>query len=55
MSTSAATDAPAAIEVKVTGDALVVGLRDGRVVSVPLTWYPRPAAARPSGRRRIDP
>lgn len=54
MSTSVATDAPVAIEVKVTSDMLVVGLRDGRVVSVPLTWYPRLAAATPSERRRWE-
>ncbi len=54
MTTSAATDVPVATEVKVTGDALVVGLRDGRVVSVPLTWYPRLAAATPSERRQWE-
>ena len=27
--------------VRVTEDALVVGLVDGRVISVPLVWYPR--------------
>ena len=54
MSTSAATDAPVVTSVKVTSDALVVGLRDGRVVSVPLTWYPRLAAATPSERRRWE-
>jgi len=43
-----------ATEVKVTSDALVVGLRDGRVVSVPLTWYPRLAAATLSERRRWE-
>jgi len=54
MSTSAATDAPVATEVKVTRDTLVFGLRDGRVVSVPLTWYPRLAAATPGERRRWE-
>ena len=54
MSTSAATEAPVATDVKVTSDALVVGLRDGRVVSVPLTWYPRLASATPSERRRWE-
>lgn len=54
MSTSAGTDVPVATDVKVTGDALVVGLRDGRTVSVPLTWYPRLAAATPSERRRWE-
>ncbi|GIV64033.1 MAG: hypothetical protein KatS3mg045_1372 [Bellilinea sp.] len=27
--------------VKVTEDTLIVDLTDGRVISVPLTWYPR--------------
>lgn len=54
MSTSAATDVPVATEVKVTREALVVGLSDGRVVSVPLAWYPRLAAATPSERRRWE-
>lgn len=54
MSTSAATDVPVATEVKVTSDMLVVGLRDGRVVSVPLTWYPRLAAATAGERRRWE-
>lgn len=43
-----------AVDVKVTSDALVVALRDGRVVSVPLTWYPRLAAATPGERRRWE-
>ena len=54
MSTSAATDVPVATEVKVTSDMLVVGLRDGRVVLVPLTRYPRLAAATPGERRRWE-
>lgn len=52
MSISTATEVPAAIDVKVTRDTLVVGLRDGRVLSVPLTWYPRLAAATPGERRQ---
>ncbi len=51
MSTSAAAETPIATDVKVTSDVLVVALRDGRVVSVPLTWYPRLAAATPRERR----
>lgn len=27
--------------VSFTADSLVVALKDGRVISVPLTWYPR--------------
>ena len=30
-----------ASEVTITVDTLTVDLTDGRVVSVPLTWYPR--------------
>jgi len=33
--------APAAQNVEVTDDALIVELVDGRTVSVPLAWYPR--------------
>src|SRR5437867_11908087 len=36
-----ATETAAAQSVRVTDRALVVELRDGRVVSVPLAWYPR--------------
>lgn len=33
-----------------TDDALVVDLSDGRVLSVPLTWYPRLLKATPAQR-----
>lgn len=42
------------MHVRVTADALVVELRDGRVVSVPVGWYPRLAAATPAERRRWE-
>ena len=52
MSTSTvATEAAAAKHVKVTARALIVDLRDGRMVSVPLSWYPRLAEATPSERQ----
>ena len=55
MTTSAvAADVPVAVHVKVTADALVVELRDGRVVSVPVGWYPRLAAATLLERRRWE-
>jgi hypothetical protein len=55
MSTSGVTTEPAAAtNVKVTGDALIVELRDGRVLSVPLAWYPRLAAATVGERRRWE-
>lgn len=55
MSTSiTATEATAAKKVRVTDDALVVELRDGRVVSVPLEWYPRLAEGSATERRRWE-
>ena len=39
-----------AIEVTSTSDALSVTLTDGRVVSVPLVWFPRLADASPRQR-----
>ena len=33
--------------VSFSNDALIVGLKDGRRISVPLEWYPRLAAAAP--------
>jgi hypothetical protein len=47
---SLVTETPIAKAVKVSGDAIVVELRDGRYVSVPLTWYPRLAEATPRDR-----
>lgn len=38
-------------KVEFTGDALSVALRDGRTISVPLTWYPRLLKATPAQRR----
>ncbi|PYR34234.1 MAG: DUF2442 domain-containing protein [Acidobacteria bacterium] len=52
MSTSIATSEAAAKNVSVTKDALVVELQDGRVVSVPLGWYPRLADGSQAERRR---
>mgnify|MGYP006273132657 CR=1 FL=1 len=37
-------------DVTFTDDSLVVSLRDGRVISVPLTWYPRLLKATPDQR-----
>ncbi len=55
MSTSSvATETAAAKNVRVTDRALVVELRDGRVVSVPLAWYPRLAEGSPGERRRWE-
>jgi len=51
---SVAPETAAAKNVRVTDRALVVELRDGRVVSVPLSWYPRLAEGLPRERRRWE-
>lgn len=51
---SLATETAAAKHVKVTEHVLVVELRDGRSVSVPIDWYPRLADGRPGERRRWE-
>jgi len=38
-------------DVKFTKDALCVTLKDGRIISVPLAWYPRLFEASPSQRK----
>jgi hypothetical protein len=38
--------------IRVTGDALIVDLVDGRIISVPLTWYPRLAHGTDAERSR---
>ena len=35
-------------DVTITDDELIVGLMDGRNISVPLAWYPRLAEAAPA-------
>jgi hypothetical protein len=45
MSTLAIEVNPLAERVEFTADELIVYLVDGRKVSVPITWYPRLAAA----------
>ena len=51
---SVAMETAAAKRVRVTDRALVVELRDGRVVSVPLAWYPRLAEGSERERRRWE-
>jgi hypothetical protein len=41
MSSSAITTDERVLDVAFNDDALSVSLRDGRVISVPLVWYPR--------------
>ena len=47
-----ATDRPLAINVTVTANCLSVHLQDGRVLSVPLEWYPRLAEGTARERRK---
>ena len=49
---SLATETAIATRVKVTADTLTVDLKDGRTVSVPISWYPRLSAGTPAERRR---
>lgn len=39
------------LDVQFTDDSLNVSLRDGRVISVPLTWFPRLLNATPQQRQ----
>lgn len=51
---SLATETPLATDVKVTADTLAVHLQDGRVLSIPLDWYPRLTEGTPAERRRWE-
>ena len=44
---------PAAAQVQVSADRLVVTLVDGRVLSVPLNWYPRLLHASEAERQNV--
>ena len=50
MSSSAITADERVLDVTFSDDALSVSLRDGRVISVPLVWYPRLLNATPNQR-----
>lgn len=52
MSTSAIRTEPRAVDVRVTDDALVVRLADGRELSVPLAWFPKLQMATPPAREK---
>src|SRR5580693_5792867 len=55
MSTSIVpTETATAKDVRVTDRALIVELRDGRVVSVPMAWYPRLVEGSARERRRWE-
>lgn len=45
MSSLAHKAVPHAVAVRCTSDELVVSLNDGRILSVPLAWFPRLACA----------
>lgn len=42
---------PNALDVKVADETLIVGLSDGRTISVPLAWYPRLLHSTPEERK----
>lgn len=54
MTTSSLTETAAVKNVRVTDRFLIVDLRDGRVLSVPLAWYPRLAEGSPRERRNWE-
>ena len=54
MSTSPIELRPLARTVTVSEDALTVGLADGRVITVPLVWFPRLLQASPSARSKWE-
>ncbi|MEX0731444.1 MAG: DUF2442 domain-containing protein [Aquisalimonadaceae bacterium] len=47
MGSLALSSVPHAVSVRCTDDELIVSLNDGRVLSVPLVWFPRLAHATP--------
>jgi hypothetical protein len=51
MSSSASAADERVLDVQSTDDALSVSLRDGRVITVRLVWYPRLLSATPAQRR----
>ena len=51
MSFSASAAGERVLDVESTDDALSVSLQDGRVITVPLVWYPRLLSATPAQRR----
>lgn len=50
MITSTLANSPAAVGVEVSEDELTVSLSDGRIVRVPLSWFPRLSNALPRHR-----
>jgi len=54
MSFSASTADERALDVQSTDDTLSVSLRDGRIITLPLGWYPRLLNATPAQRRNWE-
>ena len=54
MSTSPVSAAPRALGVEFASGALVVHLRDGRTLSVPLEWFPRLRGASDADRNNFE-
>src|SRR5882672_183366 len=57
MRTSAAEDLgglPSILAVNFSRDLMDVSLSDGRIISVPLAWYPRLASAKPKQLKRYE-
>jgi len=52
--TAAIVDGTRATEISFTDDAIVVTLLDGRIISVPLIWYPRLDRATDAERRKFE-
>jgi hypothetical protein len=42
------------VKVEIGADSLVVTLKDGRVISTPITWYPRLAQATPQQLAEVE-
>lgn len=55
MSISAAVRDPRVASVRVSDTALTVGLKDGREIKVPLTWFPRLMSASKDERMAWEP
>lgn len=54
MSTSVQEPSARAVGVRVESEMLVVYLADGRVLGVPLAWFPRLLNARPAEREKYE-
>lgn len=54
MNSSVPSMAPRALAVRCTADELIVSLTDGRVLFVPIAWFPRLAHAQPDQLSRYE-